>query len=343
MTASSNPDSTRTETIRSPALFLKEITVTEKESSRGHHRLSGTRLKARFFPFLHWVIRHTSVSLALVPMRLLVWLAHALYLWPNNPLRLSCTCICRIAQRRGYRHTPYRLYRQFLANALAVIENFFYLHHYGIERVADRVALGSDDSRVMRALVEKHGGVVLAVAHNIASAFSSLKLNQAFPLLVVARNSPTIARTKITLDFFERMQVPILMVRDGNRFQLSRTLFSVLRSGMVAAATLDNIDSSDRQVPVEMFEQQLGLTNWAAKIAARMQLPVVPAWFRSSGRDVSIVVGEPLLSADIEAAVQHYAAFFERNILEDPASWAYLADKNWRRILQRASEQHGTS
>jgi lauroyl/myristoyl acyltransferase len=48
-------------------------------------------------------------------------------------------------------------------------------------------------------------------------------------------------------------------------------------------------------------------------------------------------VGEPILSGDIQAAVQHYATFFEKQILEDPASWAYLADKHWQDVLGAAA------
>ena len=111
------------------------------------------------------------------------------------------------------------------------MENYFHLYRHGIDRVAEHIALAPHDSALLRELAQAHGGVILAVPHNIASAFSSLKLNQALPLLVVAKNSPTIARTRIMLEFFERMQVPILMVRGGNPFELSRSLFTLLRSG----------------------------------------------------------------------------------------------------------------
>jgi lauroyl/myristoyl acyltransferase len=327
----------RSETIRSAALFLKEITVTEAEGSRGHHLLSGTRLKALLFPVLHWALRHTSAGVALVPVRLLVWAMRLLYRWPGNPLRLSCEAICRVAARPAHRHEPRQIYRQFLINALAVMENYFHLFRYGIDQVAERITLAPQDGVLIRDLAELHGGVILAVPHNIASAFSSLKLNQAFPLLVVARNSPTIARTRIALDFFERMQVPVLMVRGGNPFELSRNLFSVLKTGKVVAATLDNLDNTDKRVVVQMFGQRVGLAGWAAKIAARMDVPLLPCYFQSRGKQNTVVIGKPIIPTDSEAAVQHYASFFEQQILTDPASWAYLADKRWRRILVNAS------
>lgn len=328
---------TRSETLRSPALLLKEITVTEAESRHGRRALSGTRLKMLLFPFLHWTLRHTSAGVALLPVRLLVGTMNLLYRWPGNPLRVSCETICRVAARASHPHEARQLYRQFLANALAVMENYFHLYHGGIGQVSGRITLAPRDSALIGDLAETHGGVILAVPHNIASAFCSLKLNQAFPLLVIARNSPTIARTRIALDFFERMQVPVLMVRGGNPFELSRTLFSLLREGKVLAATLDNLDTTDKRVDVHMFGQRVGLAGWAAKIAARMGVPLLPCYFQSKGKQNTVVIGKPVITTDIAAAAQHYASFFEQQILDDPASWAYLVDKRWRKILANAA------
>ena len=328
----------RTETIHSSALLLGKITVTEHEHSRGRHLFSGTRLKVLLFPTLHWLLKHTSVGIALIPMHLLVWVMRALYLWPGNPLRVSCEAVCRIANRQGHQHDPGEIYRQFLANSLGVMENFFLLHRHGIGRVSERILLQEQDARMIADLAEQHGGAVLAVPHNIASALSGLRLNQSFPLLVVARNPPTIARTKITLEFFEHMQVPVLMVRDGNRFELSRNLFSAVKTGTVIAATLDNIENGDARAEVTIFGQQVGMSRWAVKIAARKKLPVVPCYFSSKGNQHRIIVGEPIIPDRIETAVQHYTSFFEHNILADPASWAYLADKRWRRILSDAMD-----
>jgi len=339
MTDSSKYRPVRSETIRSKALLQKEITVTETSASHGRHWLSGTRLKTLLFPLLHWAFRHSPGALALIPVRTLVWIMGMLYGWRKNPLRRACESVCRIAGQSGNHSDPAQVYRRFLANSLAVVENYYHLYRTGIEDVSGHIQLGTENTMMIRELAQTHGGVVLAVPHNIASALSSLKLNQAFPLLVVARNSPTITRTRIALDTFERMEVPVLMVRGGNPFELSRTLFSVLRKGTVIAATLDNLDNSDNRVMVKMFGQNIGLSNWAAKIAVRTGVPIVPCYFRSEKRQVNVIIGKPIKTTDIELAVRQYASFFEQHILSEPASWAYLVDKRWRQILGKASTQ----
>ena len=92
------------------------------------------------------------------------------------------------------------------------------------------------------------------------------------------------------------------MVRGGNPFELSRILFSVLRTGKVVAATLDNLDNSDKRVVVQMFGQPVGLTAWAAKIAARMDVPLLPCYFQSRGKQNTVVIGEPIISRVIPLA-----------------------------------------
>jgi lauroyl/myristoyl acyltransferase len=110
----------------------------------------------------------------------------------------------------------------------------------------------------------------------------------------------------------------------------------VLGSGRVAAATLDNVDSSGTACSATLFGQPVGFARWAAKVAVRRGIPVVPAYFSSRGARIQVLFGEPILAAEVDTVVQRYIAFFERHILDDPASWAYLGDKRWQRVLREA-------
>ncbi len=338
MVSPTQPTRLRSEVIRSPALYLKELEVIEDVGSRGSHLLSGTRLKSIIIPVLFWLLRHMPLFVALLPVRLLIGMMRMLYGWRNNPLRQSCEYICVLAQRAGYEHQPRQVYQQYLSNARGVIENYFRLYRQGVEAVIDRVAFAPEQTEMLNQLLAEYGGVVVAVPHNFGSAFSALKMHREFPLILIARNPSTIARTKAALGMFERMQVSILMVRGGNPFELSRTLFSILKSGKVLAATLDNVDRSEQGVVAQFFGQQVGFPSWAAKMTARLGVPVVPSYFHSQGNQITGVLGEPLVSNELEMVAQHYVSFFEKKMLEDPASWAYLGDKRWRRVLREASE-----
>jgi lauroyl/myristoyl acyltransferase len=334
--------STGSEIIHSPALHLGSIAVSDRSAVCRASWFSGTRLKAVVFPALHWLIRHTPISIALLPPRLATAVIRPLYWWPGTRLRKACESVARLAPPTGLRPGPRQIYSRFLGNALGIIENFFALYRQGPTAVLPRIAMQSGDVEAIKRLIATHGGAVLAVPHNVGSAFSALRIHHSFNMLLVAKNPPTIERTRIALEFYERMQLSVLMVRGGNAFALSRVLFKVLRQGKLVAATLDNIDRTGRAVRVRMFGQEVGLAGWAAKIAVKMRVPIVPAWFQSSGRQLRVIVGEPILSGDIQTAVQHYAAFFEQQILADPASWAYLADKHWQGLLAAATASAAT-
>ncbi len=330
------PDqATDSEILHSPALYLGSVKLANPATRRAA-LLSGTRLKGVAFPVLHWLIRHTPRQIALLPAHLVGALLRLRYWVPGYRLRAACRAVAGLSGQ-GSAH---EIHRRFLANALGVIDNFIRLHQQGRRSVLARVQIDDHDVQRLQGLIAEHGGLVLAVPHNVASAFSAVQIGHCFDMLLVAKNPRTATRTRIALDFYERMNLSVLMVRGGNPFELSRTLFSVLRGGKLVAATLDNLDRSANAVPVRMFGETVGLPGWAARIAGRLQVPLVPAWFRSHGRDVRVVMGSAIIDKDVRTVVQHYADFLQRRILEDPASWAYLADKHWQALLARVYAKH---
>jgi len=340
METTEKPQQVRTEVIKSKALFLKEFEAKEDiKAARGHRLLSGTRFKTIAMPLLYKLFQRMPGFIALAPVRFLVFVFRFLFFWRRNPIRLSCEYICHIADRKGYSHEPKQLYQQFLSNLSGAAQNYFKLYRYGADKAMERVNLSTNDAKRINHLIEQYGGVVIAVPHNFCTAFAATKLDRAFPLLLISRNSSTIERTKIAIDFYERMGVTVLMVRGGNPFELSRTLFSVLKSGKSVAATVDSIEKSTNAVDVEIFDQTVGFNPWAAKIAARMGVPVIPSYYRSRDTEVKAIIGDAIISDDADKIVKHYMHFFETNILKDPASWGFLADKRWMRILRSSYEE----
>jgi len=327
----------RSETISSPSLLLKEFTAQEEVGSRNKKSLGGSRIKAIIIPQLNWLLLHTPIVIAIAPVRLTIFLLRGLYWWPQNPWRLSCEYICKITHKAGHPHQARQVYQQLLTNLMGAVENYARLYGSGLDSVLDQVQLASADAARMNRLIEQHGGVLLMVPHNFGTTFSVPEMNATIPLLVVVRNPATIERTKVAIDFYERLQIKIVMVRGGNPFELSRTLFSVLKTGKAVIATVDSLDRSANRIEVNMFDTQIGFNPWAAKIGARLKLPIVPCYFKSRGRQISVVLGPPLISDDASELMQHYIGFFEKNIVEDPASWAFLADKNWIKALRKVS------
>ncbi len=337
MDSANKPTQVRSEIIRSHSLYLKEFEAKEEAGSRGQRFFSGTRFKSFAVPFLYRLLRTVPTPIAMLPIHLCIFLLRILYWWPKNPIRLSCEYICILANKKGHAHRPKQVYQQFLSNALEALKNYFNLYHNGIEAAAQRITLSEDDAKKINKLIEEYGGAILAVPHNLGSLFSGLKMNREFPVVLITKNSSTIERTKIAIDFFERMETTILMVRGGNPFELSRTLFSVLRSGTSVAATVDSLDTSDNRVEVDAFGQTLGFSAWAAKIAIRLGVPVIPSYFSSHEEQIVAIYGDPIITDDTQTTIARYIQFFEQHIYQDPASWGFLGDKKWRRALRNAS------
>ena len=256
-------------------------------------------------------------------------------------MRQSCEYISRIAATRGIHHDPKSLYHRYLTNVRTIFGHYIRLYQKGAKGVHERIIIRPQDAERVEQLRNEHGGLLFNIPHNVGSAFSGMKLNMTWPTLLVARNPSTIARSKVALEFFSRMEVKILMVRGGSPVELSRAMFSALKQKYVIATTLDNVNHSERRVMASIFNQQLGFSPWAAKVAVKRKVPMLPVYFQSRGKEIHAVFGEPLITDSVEEAVQHYVSFFEKSILEDPASWAYLGDRRWRKVLKVASEGTG--
>ncbi len=329
---------TRTEVLRSPALYQDELEVVEYEGCRGR-RFSGTHIKDMFIPLFYKAAKYMPYPLAMTPIYMLIGLARLLYPFKQNSLRQTCEYVTQIAAGRGIKHDPRKLYNQFLSNVRTIFGLYMRLYRKGAGAVQQRVIIRAEDAAMVERLRNEHGGVLFNIPHNVGSAFSGMKLNMTWPTLLVARNPSTIARSKVALEFFSAMQVRILMVRGGSPVELSRAMFSALKEKYVIATTLDNMDHTERGVQASIFGLTRGFNPWAAKVAVKRQVPLLPVYFRSVGKEIHAVFGEPLITFSVEEAVQHYVSFFEKNIIEDPASWAYLGDRRWRKVLREASEQ----
>ncbi|MGI9305564.1 MAG: hypothetical protein ACR2RB_23095 [Gammaproteobacteria bacterium] len=325
------------EVLNSPSWYLGEFRATEQRARAFANLGSSRRLKDLLLPALYWTLGHAPAVAALAPLQAIIVLVRLLYWAPGNPLRQSCEDICRIAARQGHEHSPGTIYRQFLTNLIVTAKGYQLLLGKGRQAALPRFHLKETDRQKSDDALKQYGGFTLACPHNPACVYSAIKLNMEMPLLIVTKNSSTIRRTRLALDVFERMHTKILMVRNGNPFELARTMFAALKDNKVLAATVDNVDRGSEAVAVQMFGQQVPLSAWAARIAVKKGVPVLPSYYRVTADGVCIEFGNPRVSKHVEEAMQHYASFFEQSILKDPANWAYLADRKWREVLRRAA------
>jgi len=322
--------------IDSPTLCNGPLRLVEKrKASRGWR--SASYWKNRTMPWLLWWLQQAPRPLALLPIRLLLPLARLGYWLPSNPLRRACINMAELRRRAGVETSARAIYRAYLTNFADIARLILRLYRDGWAAVFDSMEFAEADVQRINALLAQHGGVALAIPHNLGSTFTGLRLCKVFPAVLVSKNSTSVQRTRIALDFFERLEAKVLMVRDGSAMQLSRTMIKLLRSGKVLALTVDLLSKPDRGVAAEMFGQRVHFPAWGTRIPSAIGVPIVPLYVRSESGRLRAVFGEALVTDDAEQAARHVAAFFEHHILRDPASWAFLAEKKWGRVLQAAA------
>lgn len=326
------------EVLSSPVLYLGDVRVSERRGAGRGNLKSGRRAKDKALPIVFWFLKDAPRALAVLPLLIITGAARLLYRMPGNALRHSCEYVCELARRAGYEHSPRQVYGQFLTNLLEAGKAYQRLFRDGNDSAVAHFEMSDEDLGRLREALADHGGIMVACPHNPASVLSGCEMNKRVPMIAVMKNSATIRRTKLALHAFECMQLQLIMVRSGNPFELSRGMFAALKDGKAIAATVDNVDNSGGGVEAEIFGQTIPFAPWAAKIAVRKKVPIFGSYYHSNGASVRAVFGEPLIAGDIGEAVRHYVRFFERKILEDPASWAYLADRRWRNAMRRAVE-----
>ena len=323
----------RREVLESEALLQGSIEVVERKAPRAR-RLRGTTVK-------RYLARHVYGLLTRAPAWLVsgyaryaaVW-ANALAGVPGNRLLESCRYVTTLAARHGIRHTERGVYRRFVDGAAVVIDLGFTLFRHGREAMEERIHIPDADLDRLARLLEEHGGIMFCVPHNPGSVFSSTVIERRVKTVLVSRNSPTVDRTRIALDIYERLGATVLMVRDANPIELARACLRLLREQTLVAATVDRIDRQPTRTMVRMFGQPVGFGSWAAKFAVRSEVPLVPIYIHTQKGGLELETGPEKICADVEEGMEHYLRFFETKVLEDPASWSFLADRRWRWVLR---------
>jgi hypothetical protein len=324
-------------TLRSPALYLGEVHVPPHRHRR-RRLLRTPTLKKHLTRHLYWLLRRLPPGATQAYLQLLFEAVQGLRVLPGWALTTACRDVALLAAARaGIVHDPRKLRRRFVDAIHFVFDQAIRLHHEGPEAVlgAVRVLPGTRESLAW--MLRERGAGMIAVPHNPGAVLASMNLSREAPVVLISKNSPSPERTRIALDFYERMGVKVLMVRGGNPYEVSRACLRALKDGNVLVATLDSISREKNRAVVEFLGEPVGFPTWAARIAAHARVPICPAWVGFDGRRLTIELGEGEIATETEAAVRRYAAWFESRVLRDPASWSFLADRRWRRVLEAAA------
>jgi hypothetical protein len=289
--------------------------------------MRGSSLKSSFLITIHRCGKILPAPVLDLLLRSVIGSIRLAWWVPGNPLRRNCERVTELAARSGIRHRPRVIYQRLLGQISLVLRAFVRIHKHGREVALCRVPVDDGLRRTVEALLAEHGSVILAVPHNVCSVFSALGLPKDRLLLVVRNREGR--HNRVSQEVISRMEVETLEVRELGPVALSRAMMRALSDGKVLVTTLDNSYRKPDAVEIDVFGVPKGFGPWAARIAAKRGVPMLPCYPRSEGGVVEVRTGKPLVSRDSLELMENYVGFFESWILRDPGSWAFLGDKRW--------------
>ena len=328
--------------LHSPALYEGEVRVIPKRS-RSKKKIRGATIKPLVWGHARWVLDTLPSWVPRAYLRLAVAAGQTGAALPFNQLTEACEYVETLSRRAGHDVSARGIYRRFLAEFRTVLEMALRIRRNGLDDVLPMMRMAPGREALLREAAETHGGVIFAAPHNPGAIMSSPAVARAGRLLLISKNPASVERTKMALGAYEALRMTVLMVRAGNPTKLTRTCLRELKKGTIVVATVDRPDRSDSRVVLPMFGQPVGLAPWAARIAVHAKVPIVPTFIRTDRSGVCVHTGDARVFEDPIEGMRYYTGYFEEQILADPSSWSFLADKRWRRILRAAAHAPGSA
>ena len=323
--------------LRSKALVGGSIEIAANKRRRKRRLASGRRLKELTVPLFMWFLREAPRPLAKLPVTAFLGLVRLLHRVPSNPLRRAVEDMSVICRAKGQDIEAVAIYEGLLDNTHAATELALRLYRDGWESAIDDVHISAADVTRIQNLVDQYGGVAVAVPHNIGSVLSGVRFAKAFSSVLVAKNPTSIERTRIALDFFEHLDAKVLMVRDASAMRIARLLIKLLRSGKAVVLTFDLLAGPKDGIAAKVFGARVWFLAWVTRVPTAAGVPIVPAYVHTVGSQMHVSFGPKILAGSADEATAGIAEFFEQHVVEDPASWAFMADKRWGRVLAEAA------
>jgi len=229
-------------------------------------------------------------------------------------------------------------------------------HQRRPERVAELAArhieLDPSTAIISEALAAGRGAIV-AAAHTCNFLLTLARLNQQTPISVYLRWTADARRLRLKRIWCDAARLPLIIEQPTASDPTSRAAACVeaLQRGAALVMTPDIAQKSDKGVPVELLGRRMYLPSGPASIAMLADAPLIPLFGRiENGRQV-LYAEAPIevraksraeggRKAGLAAAMQQWAAGFERFLRASPDAWFLWGDSRWTRVFQGTDERY---
>jgi len=264
-----------------------------------------------------------------------IWL---LYIIPGSYMRKTAVAYSAAIEQGP----PRKIYSGF-ANGLLLFIQRIELLSQGHTDIIDQLLKIPEQER-FEAILDEHGGAILAMPHCHGSLLMVRGLSARYPVLMLIREPKNDARAASQRRYFAHMGCEVLDVRRSNDATIARTVLKALRKGKIIIGTVDRIkkappsnqpvSKTDDNVRAMAFGQPVGIAGWPARFAAKCKVPILPVMVEHSVDAVTLHIGEPIIATGAVATTQKWLSALEQFFRRFPGNWIFVYDKHWSRLLR---------
>jgi lauroyl/myristoyl acyltransferase len=259
--------------------------------------------------------------------------ARASYFAPGSYVRRTVGNFCRATGRSD----PWPIYSRMVDNLERAALHYATLYRYGRSKLLAQTAVDPTLAKEYPRLSIGDEGIIFLVPHCTGSVLGSAGLSTFCPTVLLVREPKATERCQLMLEYIKKLGPQFILSRTASPAAVMRGIMRSLHNREVVVGTTDLIQPGADTVETLAFGQRVHSPVWPARIAARLGVPILPAFIHMEGRQLSLIAGEGYRESDIQKSTQRWVSAFEQFFRQYPSDWAFMLDKRWARVLAAAS------
>lgn len=260
-------------------------------------------------------------------------LARAIYFVPGSHVRRTVTQFGVVTGRSD----PWRIYSGMVRNLQQAGLHFARLKRSGRAPLVARTIIDKTLEREYARFGRGAHGLMFLVPHCAGAVLSSAGLQEFCPTVLLVREPKSAARQELMMEYVAKLGPEYILSRNASPGTVMRHIMRSLRDAKVIVGTTDVITPSADTVETSAFGQRVHSPAWPARIAARLNVPIVPGFIKMEGGQIRMIAAEGYVESDVEKSTQRWMSSFERFFRQYPSDWVFMLDKRWARVFAAAA------